>query len=168
MRRRTKIIGLSILILLVVVLVCLLTPGKVKVDSLTFIISTNAPHGYNSFFSAVLTNKTVLPFELEMLGVQLETEDDKVILHLAEPWTAKDGKQTSSLPPKGFLSVSPQADSKYKRIRLVAQHSSDAGRLARALNPVMRTIDRKLPLSNGVKQWIGRHGLIDAGFAPGW
>jgi hypothetical protein len=160
MRRRGKILAsaTTIAVLLVIAWVALL--GRAPVSAVSLSISTNAPKADHTFFTAYLTNNTGRTVVLPPLVVQLEEEYGRVLNNMGEMWVDTSGKQMFTMPPQSFATVSPQADSTIRRLRVIAEYDYEAGVVPRFISRRVRKLN--LPfLPQGMRYWMASHGYVD-------
>lgn len=160
MRRRTKLLGSATFVAILLLVGWLAIPRKAPVVAVSLLIATNAPKAYHSFFTAFLTNNTASSIGLDPPVVQLEDQQGRIVNNLAEIWTEKDGKQVFTMPPRGSVYVSPQADRDHKKLRVIAEYSYDAGAFPRVVSRGMRRLPlNRLPLN--LRGWLATHGFVD-------
>jgi hypothetical protein len=160
MRRRGKILASATVIVVILVLAWVALLGRAPVSAVSLLISTNGPKAYHSFFTAFLTNNTGRSVVLPPLVVQLEEDYGRVLNNMGEMWVDTSGKQMFTMPPQSFASVSPQADSSIRRLRVIAEYDYEAGAVPRFISRSVRKLN--LPfLPQGMRYWMASRGYVD-------
>jgi hypothetical protein len=160
MRHRTKILGIAVGLIVLLLLAWLdpltPTPGR----AVTLLITTNFPTTGQGYFTASLTNNTRSAINLDPLLVQFEDDNGQVFNNLGENWADKRGNLLLFLPPSSVAFVSPQLDPAYRRIRIVGEYSCEASHLARFLSRGIGILPPNL-LPGKLQVWFVNHGLVD-------
>jgi hypothetical protein len=138
----------------------LVLPGKSAGPAVSLLIVTNAPKANHSFFTAFLTNNTASNVLLDPPLVQLEEQQGRIVNFMGEMWVGRDGKQVFTMPSRAIATVSPQADSDYRRVRFVVEYRYDARGFRRVVSRAMRRLPRKL-LPRNLNGWLASHGFVD-------
>ena len=160
MRRRTKILGSITIIAALILVGWLVLPGKSAGPAVSLLIVTNAPKGDHNFFTAFLTNNTASDVLLDPPYVQLEEQQGKVVTSMGEIWVGRDGKQVFAMPSRAIVTVSPHADSEYRRVRFVVEYRYDARGFRRLVSRALRGHPQKL-LPRNLRGWFYSHGFLD-------
>lgn len=134
--------------------------GKTSVTTVSLTIFTNAPKANHTFFTAFLTNGTKRSVMLYPLVVQMEEDYGMVLNNMGENLVDWTGKQVFVMPPQSFASVSPEADSSIKRLRVVAEFEYDASAIPRFISRGLRKLNLSF-LPNSMRGWLASHGFVN-------
>jgi hypothetical protein len=83
-----------------------------------------------------------------------------VLNNMGEMWVDTNGKQVFMMPPRSFVTVSPQANVSIRRLRVIAEYDGDATAIPRFISRGMRKLNLSF-LPTGVRGWMANHGFVN-------